>query len=500
MANNKSFKFVNIHKSSNLLKVIAALGAVLACLAFNYQELFFLVIIGFYLLIFSVVEEEKPLNAMFNGWLYGFTFFLINCWWLSELKPFVFLPFLLAFYEGIFFAVPALALKKFFSTLTRYKQAYLAALLFFLFDFLRGAGTYGFPWAQAGFFIAGTPIRDSLLLYGHMGVSLILWLLSSAFYGLQKNRKTPVIIILLLVVLVTPVYLVKENTTENNVKVALISENLTPEEKHLEMEGITGEKILNRLMNLYREAVSKNPDLIVFPETSFPYQLEEKPEWLEKFKDDSVEQNMVIIVGSFKGDSGKSFNSLYVFDKGRYLVYSKKHLVPFGEFVPYREYIPWVEVLKDYQDLSEGGEPAVIKTSIGNVGLGICWESAIPGLGREYALKGANILIFSTNDNWFGHSMQGYQHWKHTISQSDSTGLYVVQSANGGVTGRYGNGEQEILDPWKRGVLTTTIKVKSSNQILLITQRYIEIIILFISSLLLLFGIIFSLIKQIKEA
>ena len=53
---------------------------------------------------------------------------------------------------------------------------------------------------------------------------------------------------------------------------------------------------------------------------------------------------------------------------------------------------------------------------------------------REFARKGANILINLTNDAWFGESFAPYQHLLVAIPRAVETRRYLIRSTNTGVS------------------------------------------------------------------
>ena len=58
-----------------------------------------------------------------------------------------------------------------------------------------------------------------------------------------------------------------------------------------------------------------------------------------------------------------------------------------------------------------------------------------PGITRTLALDGANLLINTTNDAWFGYTSAPYQHMAMAAVRAVETGLPLVRAANTGISG-----------------------------------------------------------------
>lgn len=98
------------------------------------------------------------------------------------------------------------------------------------------------------------------------------------------------------------------------------------------------------------------------------------------------ELSVVLPISFFEKAGNCFFNSIVVIDSNGEIIdtYRKSH-IPTGEC--YEE--------KFYFTPGDTGFK-VFKTSIGNVGIGICWDQWFPETARILALKGAEILLFPT--------------------------------------------------------------------------------------------------------
>ena len=71
----------------------------------------------------------------------------------------------------------------------------------------------------------------------------------------------------------------------------------------------------------------------------------------------------------------------------------------------------------------------------GMAGVFICYESIFPNITRGLVLDGANFLINTTNDAWFGQTAAPEQHFAMSVIRAIETRRAVVRAANTGISG-----------------------------------------------------------------
>lgn len=240
---------------------------------------------------------------------------------------------------------------------------------------------------------------------------------------------------------------------------------------------------LDRLFELSEQALRDDPgtSLIVWPETMVPYAI--NPEWIDGptrssvywLRGVEVDARMQVFAGKHQvsllvGASALLPNmqsgeidttnaaQLYLPD-GRYnSYYSKRHLVPFGEYIPGPESIKptllgWFAPRdpEDGEPIDYGlrrGEGTVVfpvpafRAEGGglNVVTPICFEDVVGPFCREmvYAPSGdkrADVMVNLTNDGWFAGTSQGYQHLQVATLRCIETRTPMARSVNTGVSG-----------------------------------------------------------------
>lgn len=459
-------------KKNNSLIVVSFLIGCLAAASFERENLSILYV--FSLVYLGLLIDEVQSNKIFVvAYSFGLGFFLTATWWLGLLKGYWYLPILLASYEALFWGIPAHLTAKLFSSKDRFRFFALFSGIY-VFEVLRSTGRFGFPWMNAGYYLSGTDLRKVLYLFGIQGAGFLLLLLAASIATfIKSNEKLLGLFVACIVFLMfglssfAPV-----GEKFGFVRVTVLEDSLLPEEKHEEDPLLRVQLMLEHFQKMI-DHLPQETSLAVFPETSFPYAFPFNKNWSNFLQDVAQEKGAVLLVGAETVEMGKFFNSIVVYDSDGYEGrYDKKHLVPFGEYIPFRKKLQVFPIVRNTTDFSPGKRSNVVQVDNYMLGLGICWESALPFYGAEAAKKKANLLVFSTNDNWFLFSNQSRAHWRHTKAQSDSSGLAVVQSANAGITGFYFNGIEKTLPTWTIGALTVKVPLLKPHQGVLRFQNF----------------------------
>ena len=147
------------------------------------------------------------------------------------------------------------------------------------------------------------------------------------------------------------------------------------------------EKNLTKARSLLEEALKYHTlDLVVFPEdcitgpipANLDYALSNTDDAVTFFADLAKEYSVFVVCGSFITKEGDDyFNKSLLFDRdGKIILEYKKNNL----WIPERRY------------LTKGSETPVVKTSIGTIGITICWDLAFPETFQQLAQKGADII------------------------------------------------------------------------------------------------------------
>lgn len=233
------------------------------------------------------------------------------------------------------------------------------------------------------------------------------------------------------------------------VRVALIQGNISTAEK---WNTMSSEDMLNQYIKLTEEAIDAcEPQIVVWPESVINVDLSYYESYKEKIKAIASETGTVIVVGAFESENEydsdgnrntKTYNSLYTFmhdGTEAENTYRKRKPVPFGEFIPMSGLLSHVlPLLTDMNlagnDITPGSGTQITQTAVGRLGGLICFDSIYEQLARASVLDGAQLLVLSTNDSWYGESAATRQHLAHASFRAIETGRYVVRAASTGIS------------------------------------------------------------------
>jgi len=204
--------------------------------------------------------------------------------------------------------------------------------------------------------------------------------------------------------------------------------------------SIDREAQLDVQFGLSARTLDQHPDLIIWPESMYPFGV---PEHLQQLPWPALAepQNVHWLIGALtfagKGSARQVFNSALLLDPdGRILGrYDKQHLLAFGEYIPLQHYLPFLRhISPTIGNLTPG--PGGIVTLPNGVGLGplICYEDIVPDLARQAVRQGAQVLVNLTNDVWFGATRAPYQHRALAAFRAVENRVYLVRVTNTGLT------------------------------------------------------------------
>lgn len=199
---------------------------------------------------------------------------------------------------------------------------------------------------------------------------------------------------------------------------------------------------LRRHLALSVEPAAEPLDLVVWPESAVPYQIEKEPE-LRRILGEAAPPGGVLVAGGDRleldADPPTASNSVFVLDaSGNVLArYDKVDLVPFGEYLPWRTLLGRLGLEKLTQgtiDFVPGpGRRTLRLPGLPALSPLVCYEAIFPGRAIDPADRPA-FLLNLTNDAWFGRSPGPHQHAAMAVLRTVEEGLPLVRAANTGIS------------------------------------------------------------------
>lgn len=349
--------------------------------------------------------------------------------------------------------------------LVRYGVAALwaAPFLWVAAEYLRSWIGGGFPWVLLGYSQATmVPIAQAASLGGVYFLSFIVAAVSTAVSWVVVSRDprrwfgAGAVVAVVIGLGVWGSLRVSDGAMARDgeaLRVGLVQGNIAQEDK---WNPALAAPILARYLDMSRRAIGEGADVVIWPESSTPFFLEENPMMASGIRRLALESRTPFLVGSDQiergGEGDRYFNAAFMVgaDGATKAVYRKMHLVPFGEYVPLRRLIPFVAPLVEaVAEFSPGLEPVLLPVGDRNLSVAICYEVVYPWLMRSFVLGGSDLLVTITNDAWYGTTSAAYQHWEQASLRAVEHGRYLVRAANTGITG--------IVDPYGRVVARTRL-------------------------------------------
>ena len=329
----------------------------------------------------------------------------------------------------------------------------------------------GFPWNPIANITINIPmVANSMSFWGALGLTFVIIGLIASFVELCRKKSNWFVFGLFVGLFMCGCFagyqnmIVSDNMNKSPmiriVQPAQSAVYKVPTSKD-EAHNIAKQKIRD-LFVWATDDKEEYPDLIVFPETAYPYTVVDNMFPLSRI----LNTNVIMGANSYK--DGNVFNSMVVADKTGVVknLYSKSHLVPFGEYRPFGDIIPTPGLLTPGQ----GKELITINTNKGDFTFApaICYEIIF---SDSLVPRGANpdAIINITNDTWFGLTPGVYQHLDMVRRYAIESGLPIIRSNYSGISafiGADGNvismmpvGETGSLDGFVWGAHNTPYRI-----------------------------------------
>ena len=444
--------------------ILCILSAILLILSFPKFNLWILAWFAFVPLFFALRNKSK-FKAFLLSYFAGIIFWVGTIYWLVHVT-FVGL-ICLVLYLALYFGVFGLIITRQPLPVTRHLPFAIRHSLIFipsvwvLLEYLRSHLFTGFGWGLLGYSqYLNLPAIQIADIAGVWGVSFLVMManlfvysiLDSRFWILDKKRRsaffiTAYTLTTLLLSLGYGFYKLHPASSIQHpasIKISVIQGNIPQSLKWLDYAK---EQILERYLSLTSEALSDNPDVIIWPEAALPGVLNQDGRLKERLKAFVGEWGVPLLAGAVYSDKSANYNSAILISRNGEIAkrYDKLHLVPFGEYIPVKDIFGFLETVVPIGDFVSGKEYTVFSLAPGGTtqearrfSVLICFEDIFPQISRGFVKKGADFLVNITNDAWFGDTSSPYQHLQASVFRAVENGVYLVRAANTGISGFIG--------------------------------------------------------------
>ncbi|MBI4243986.1 MAG: apolipoprotein N-acyltransferase [Planctomycetes bacterium] len=419
---------------------------------------------------YLVVGKRKWLVSYFCGFL----FFTAGFYWTYHISP------LAAPAMGLVFALYFLCSYILFY-LTRanlYALPFIWVIIEFIQDVLPVAGV---PWFHLAYTQVDTNFIQTADILGSKFVGFIIVLFNVILtdiliYGLSPRTKK-------ILGMFASVYLfgiAYGIAVPHLIKTKPVGETLIVQGK---IEQEAKEEILRKvrdsahlIVELYNDltekSISSSPSLIVWPETTFiakfgffycsscnefhnPYGERRGFDAVKashrKFKTNFISGAEYVSGRHDNPEDMQAFNSIIFYDGKDLKVYSKRRLVPFGEYIPFigtfpflREIIASLTKLGQLSSFTSGSGPVIFDHNTVKLGPLTCFEIIFDDLVREYKGLGAHLIINCSNEAWFKTTLELDQITSIARVRAIENRIAICRATNSGIS--------SMIDPFGRPV------------------------------------------------
>ncbi len=444
--------------------------------------------------ILIMARQTNPWRGAWCMFMFGMGYFTLGLWWVAnalmmDIEDYWWamgfsilgLPLLLS----ICWFIAGWVTVRLTAANTLARGVLLITLLM-LAEYGRAFNLTGFPWTLFGYMWANIDAVTQLASLGgayFVSALTVIWMGAPGLMWIARRHKLRQGVIAGIAVAtfaggyVYGAVRLNNHPTEMRTDTALVivQPNLTPNEK-----WETGKEMDHfmrhvRLSQQGLDLLAKAPVLpksvaIVWPETSLDEQLllavPEAPKalldtmqglpfrtalvsglWRQENKNESQKPDFYNSIGDISVSDGK----LNLDD-----IYDKHHLVPFGEFLPMEETLGLTPVV-GFAGFKWGTGPKVLHSPVvPPVSPMICFEAIFPWYG---ASEGAEWLVNTSNDGWYGDTAGPYQHLAMTRYRAIEQGKPIARSATTGISAvidPYGRVLQS-LDYYRQGYLVSAL-------------------------------------------
>ncbi len=346
----------------------------------NSKFLITLFALSSFILILQLSKKE----LFTSGFLIGIFWF----WWiglsfkyydLSYLIPVVVIC-LAVFYGLVFYLIGI------------FSNIYIKISAIFLLSFI---SPFGFNWFKP----------ELLFINSYLGTSKIEFLIILIISALLVQYHKKKYIIAFYSTTIIALYFFNIYTTDsiNPPKLKIYQYNThIPQEKKWERDY--KHNIIKRNFQTIENAIAKNYELIILPETTFPLILNRQKYFLEKLKQYS--KSITIVTGSLYKKENQLYNSTYLFNNEKITIANKVVLVPFGEAVPFPEKIRnlindiFYDGAMDYQ---VAANPTTFDIKGYKFRNAICYEATTDTI---FDNLDTSYMIAISNNAWFTPSIE----------------------------------------------------------------------------------------------
>lgn len=339
----------------------------------------------------------------------------------------------------------------------------------------------GFPWGRLGFTVLDSPLESLVPYLGASGMTFVVAVLgcttAASMGAVRRHRplRAAVVAVAMLAVLIAialafPGTASAASSRDMVVVAAVQGGPVAGRDRADEARRVLDAHVRQTLT--LAAGFPAGVDLVVWPESASDLDPDANPEVRRQISLAVDQLGAPVIVGAVttaNEPDGTLRNSaiLWMPGTGPSQRYSKRNLVPFGEFVPSRPLLaPWSGRLGlPLQDFVPGSQPGILAMDRARVGILMCFEVAFDDTAREVIRAGATLLAIPSNNATYSRTWEPEQQlamarfraleFDRSIIVASTTGPSAAILPDGSVAGR--------VDDGSAGSVVATLPLRSGT-------------------------------------
>ena len=403
-----------------------------------------------------VTRDQRPRRALVLGLAFGASFYFTHIVWMQAVGVPAWIA--LSLLETSFYA----ALGSASAVLQRHRLWPLwFAAAWTTAEVVRSVWPLGgMPWGRLAFAVVDTPAAPALPYVGAVGVTFLLALLGALVAALavavrgarvrggRAVRPTAFALVGLCAALAVPVVLPWETEDENDPTITLaVVQGDVPgrgDDILFDFRQVTQNHVDATVALADRVAVGEvpAPDFVLWPENSTATDPFDDEPTNSQINQASAAIGVPILVGAIvDGGPNQVLNQGIVWDPetGAGERYTKRHPVPFGEYVPLRSVFlryNFFDRLREVgRDMLSGTRDEPLVVAGVPVADAICFDIAYDDGINAQVSRGAELLVVQTSNATFIRTDQIDQQFAITRVRAIETGRWTAVASTNGVTG-----------------------------------------------------------------
>ena len=425
------------------------------------------------------VDNRRHLRESWMvGWLFGFLWYGINCYWIYQTMyiygniPALGSAGILVLYSilmGLYYALFGLLIGFLRKSFGGPVAPLLAVPVLWVAIDLLGEVAFRVPWDQLGYSQVSNTVLSSIAPWtGVYGVTFLLLAVNACLVaGLRGFGRKWLIGGLVAGGLLQAGTYWHPAASPTEATAVLLQENLDVQHPALwvgpEWDMMTSQYIHASEQNCtpYLNGLPETnapltmPDchgarasVVIWPEAPSPFR-EKDPRFRAVVQKLTEATGAGAIVGNVaidqRGMHADVYNAASVFAADGALLgrYAKIHLVPWGEYIPFQNVFQFAHRLTgNVGDFTHGWLRPVFRVQGHRYGIFICYESIFANEIRQFALNGAEVLVNISDDGWYGDTSAPWQHLNMARMRAVENRRWILRDTNTGVTA--------AIDPYGR--------------------------------------------------